>query len=47
LRCEHELGFKLVKWIRQIEFVSDYKNIGSGQGGYAEDNEFLAYSDPI
>lgn len=47
LRCENELGFKLVKWIRQIEFVSDYKDIGSGQGGYAEDNEFFAYSDPI
>jgi DMSO/TMAO reductase YedYZ molybdopterin-dependent catalytic subunit/thiosulfate reductase cytochrome b subunit len=47
LRCENELGFKLVKWIRQIEFVSDYKHIGSGQGGYAEDNEFFAYSDPI
>jgi DMSO/TMAO reductase YedYZ molybdopterin-dependent catalytic subunit/thiosulfate reductase cytochrome b subunit len=47
LRCENELGFKMVKWIRAIEFVSDYKNIGSGQGGYAEDNEFFAYRDPI
>jgi DMSO/TMAO reductase YedYZ molybdopterin-dependent catalytic subunit len=32
LRLETQLGFKMVKWIRSIEFVSDYKNIG-GQGG--------------
>lgn len=47
LRCENELGFKMVKWIKAIEFVNDYKTIGSGQGGYAEDNEFFAYRDPI
>lgn len=47
LRCENELGFKMVKWIRAIEFVSEFKSIGSGQGGYAEDHEFFAYRDPI
>ena len=47
LRCENELGFKLVKWIRAIEFVRDCKGIGSGQGGSAEDNEFFAYRSPI
>jgi DMSO/TMAO reductase YedYZ molybdopterin-dependent catalytic subunit len=47
LRCENELGFKMVKWIRAIEFVDDIKNIGNGQGGYAEDHEFFAYQDPI
>ncbi len=40
LRVENELGFKMVKWIRAIEFVTDYRDIGSGQGGYNEDHEF-------
>ncbi len=40
LRCENELGFKMVKWIRAIEFVHDYKHLGAGQGGYNEDHEF-------
>ena len=47
LRCENELGFKLVKWISALEFVDDYKHVGSGQGGYAEDHEFFAYRNPI
>lgn len=40
LRVENELGFKMVKWIRAIEFVSEYRTIGAGQGGYNEDHEF-------
>ncbi|MGA7327164.1 MAG: molybdopterin-dependent oxidoreductase [Rhodomicrobium sp.] len=40
LRCENELGFKMIKWIRAIEFVRDYAHLGSGQGGYNEDHEF-------
>ena len=40
LRCENELGFKMVKWIQAIEFVHDYAHLGSGQGGYNEDHEF-------
>jgi sulfoxide reductase catalytic subunit YedY len=42
LRVETQLGYKMVKWIRSIEFVSDYKNIGMGQGGHREDH--LYYS---
>ncbi|MEO6986140.1 MAG: molybdopterin-dependent oxidoreductase [Paralcaligenes sp.] len=41
LRCENELGFKMVKWIQAIEFVHDYKQLGAGQGGYSEDHEFF------
>ena len=37
LRTETQLGYKMVKWIRSIEFVADYKNIGMGQGGHRED----------
>jgi sulfoxide reductase catalytic subunit YedY len=47
LRCENELGFKQVKWIRAIEFVEDFSHIGSGQGGYNEDHEFYGYRMPI
>ena len=42
LRVETKLGFKMTKWIRAIEFVSDYHAIGLGQGGYREDREFYA-----
>ena len=38
LRLESQLGFKMVKYIRAIEFVEDYKKIGKGQGGWPEDN---------
>jgi methionine sulfoxide reductase catalytic subunit len=47
LRCENELGFKMVKWISAIEFVSDFKDLGAGQGGYNEDHEFYGYRMPI
>lgn len=33
LRNENELGFKQVKWIKGIEFVAHYSEIGSGYGG--------------
>ena len=36
LRIETQLGFKMVKWLKSIEFVSDYKSIGMGQGGSGE-----------
>jgi DMSO/TMAO reductase YedYZ molybdopterin-dependent catalytic subunit/thiosulfate reductase cytochrome b subunit len=47
LRCENELGFKMVKWIAAIEFVNDFANLGAGQGGYNEDHEFYGYRTPI
>jgi DMSO/TMAO reductase YedYZ molybdopterin-dependent catalytic subunit/thiosulfate reductase cytochrome b subunit len=47
LRCENELGFKMVKWIAAIEFVHDFTNLGAGQGGYNEDHEFYGYRMPI
>ncbi len=47
LRCENELGFKMVKWIAAIEFVSDFAHLGAGQGGYNEDHEFYGYRMPI
>jgi len=47
LRCENELGFKMVKWIAAIEFVHDFAHLGAGQGGYNEDHEFYGYRMPI
>ena len=38
LRCERKLGYKMVKYIKSIEFVEDFSEIGSGRGGYREDN---------
>jgi len=31
------LGFKMVKWLRAIEFVEDYRGLRDGQGGSRED----------
>jgi DMSO/TMAO reductase YedYZ molybdopterin-dependent catalytic subunit len=47
LRCENELGFKMVKWISAIEFVHSFDHLGAGQGGYNEDHEFYGYRMPI
>ncbi|MEO6031781.1 MAG: molybdopterin-dependent oxidoreductase, partial [Burkholderiaceae bacterium] len=47
LRCENELGFKMVKWISAIEFVHDFADLGAGEGGYNEDHEFYGYRMPI
>ncbi|MGH9534451.1 MAG: molybdopterin-dependent oxidoreductase [Terriglobales bacterium] len=47
LRCENELGFKQVKWISAVEFVSEFRALGAGQGGYNEDHEFYGYRAPL
>ncbi len=47
LRNEIELGFKMVKWIKGIEFVEDFSEVGSGLGGYNNDHEFFGYRQSI
>jgi DMSO/TMAO reductase YedYZ molybdopterin-dependent catalytic subunit len=42
LRVETQLGYKMVKWISSIEFVSDYAKIGLGQGGHREDHMYYS-----
>lgn len=42
LRIETQLGFKMVKWIKAIEFVDDVAGIGQGQGGWREDQQYYA-----
>ena len=41
LRVENQLGFKMVKWIKAIEFVEGVQPINKGEGGYAEDHEYF------
>ncbi len=40
LRVETLLGYKMVKYLRSIEPVKDYSNIGEGQGGFREDFQY-------
>src|SRR5579862_2196897 len=42
LRVETQLGFKMVKYIRAIEFVESYAYIGKGQGGWREDYQYFS-----
>ncbi len=47
LRNEIQLGFKMVKWIKGIEFVEDFADVGGGLGGYNNDHEFFGYRQSI
>ncbi len=41
LRVENQLGYKMVKWIKSIEFVTSEKSVGKGHGGKNEDDEYF------
>lgn len=41
LRVENQLGYKMVKWIERIEFVESEKQLGKGEGGSDEDDEYF------
>ncbi|MDQ2873631.1 MAG: molybdopterin-dependent oxidoreductase [Actinomycetota bacterium] len=47
LRNEVELGFKMVKWIKGVEFVEHFSEVGGGEGGYNNDHEYFGYSQSI
>lgn len=40
LRVETKLGFKMIKWVKSIELVEDYRVVYEGHGGYREDFEY-------
>ena len=44
LRVETQLGYKMAKYIRRIEFVADLKPIAQGKGGYWEDRGYEWYA---
>ena len=39
LRIETKLGFKMVKFLRSIEVVDNYRQFGDGRGGVREDEQ--------
>lgn len=41
LRMESKLGFKMVKYIKEISFVENIRDILAGRGGYREDNQYF------
>ena len=41
LRVENQLGYKMVKWIERIEFIASEKQLGKGEGGKNEDDEYF------
>ena len=36
-----QLGYKMIKWIERIEFISWEKVAGQGEGGSNEDEEYF------
>jgi DMSO/TMAO reductase YedYZ molybdopterin-dependent catalytic subunit len=44
LRVERQLGYKQAKYIRRIELVASFDDIGEGYGGYWEDNGYEWYA---
>lgn len=44
LRVERQLGYKHAKYIRRIEAVESFANIGRGKGGYWEDRGYEWYA---
>jgi DMSO/TMAO reductase YedYZ molybdopterin-dependent catalytic subunit len=42
LRLENQLGYKMVKWVRSMELIASYEEIGAGYGGWRAD--LLHYS---
>jgi DMSO/TMAO reductase YedYZ molybdopterin-dependent catalytic subunit len=47
LRVETQLGFKMVKWIRSIELVEDFRTVREGLGGSREENKYYEQAVPI
>jgi len=41
LRVDNQLGYKMVKWIDRIEFIESQKQVGLGEGGKNEDDEYF------
>ena len=41
LRVENQLGYKMVKWIKEISFVHSEKEVLIGKGGKDEEYEYF------
>jgi DMSO/TMAO reductase YedYZ molybdopterin-dependent catalytic subunit len=40
VRVERQLGYKMAKYLKRIELISDFTNIGEGKGSYWADNGY-------
>jgi DMSO/TMAO reductase YedYZ molybdopterin-dependent catalytic subunit/thiosulfate reductase cytochrome b subunit len=47
LRLESQLGYKMVKWIRSMELVASYDDLGAGYGGWRADQLHYSRIAPI
>jgi DMSO/TMAO reductase YedYZ molybdopterin-dependent catalytic subunit len=47
LRCETKLGYKMVKYLKQIDFIDNFENLGRGLGGYREDTQYYDWEAAI
>ena len=47
LRVESNHGYKMVKWVRKVQWVEDYAHIGDGRGGTREDSAMQAFNGRI
>ncbi len=44
LRIPTQLAYKSTKWVKSIQVVASYADIGDGKGGYWEDNGYAWYA---
>ena len=44
VRVERQLGYKMAKYIKRIELISDFSQIGLGKGSYWADNGYEWYA---
>ncbi len=44
LRVETQLGYKMAKYVRRVEFVAGFQQIAQGKGGYWEDRGYEWYA---
>ncbi len=47
LRLEGQLGYKMVKWVRSMELIASYDDIGAGYGGWRADQLHYSRLAPI
>ena len=47
LRVESNHGYKMVKWVKSIEWIEDYTIYGDGRGGTREDSALQAFNGRI
>ncbi|MBF0722058.1 molybdopterin-dependent oxidoreductase [Sanguibacter inulinus] len=47
LRVESNHGYKMVKWVRSVEWIRDYADYGDGRGGTREDGAMQAFNGVI